>query len=192
MNEVNILSIDPSLCNTALVVFQYTTDRPEWSVVSSHVIHTAVEAKKRGIYKADDETRRIELVVRRLKTTYELYSPKLLVAEITMGQPKSKRAASALAIAKTVIVTAGAIWGIPVVYVDQADVKNSMCNKKTASKTEMKNRAAELYPEFLEEYKSTKAADGWAGTFEHVADAVGVFEAVKHSAQVQLLRGLVS
>jgi len=189
--SINIMTVDPSLCNTALVVFQVTTAYPKWTIVSTQVLRTEAEAKKRGIYKADDETRRIEFLVRGLRTLYEAYTPKLIVTEITKGEPKSKHAAATLAIAKTIIVASAALWDVPVVYVDQADVKKAMCGKKTATKTEMKNRAAELYPDLREEYESTQSKDGWLGTFEHVADAIGVFESVKHSSQVQLLRGLV-
>ena len=180
-----ILSLDASLCSTGWTV--YESDGKKWSLIDSGVISTQSEAKKKKIYKGDDMTRRLREIIEGLLHLLETHDPKAVCCEMFVGSQNAS-AASALSSAKAIVVTLCMIQRRPLLEVTPDDVKIALYGDKTASKRQMKDAACKLYPELKEQYHVSKTSnDGYTGKFEHVADSVGVFKAVRNTPTIQLL-----
>ena len=127
-------------------------------------------------------------MIKELQDLDEEYVFDLVVAELPTGGAQNANAAESMAIAKTVVACLSTLWDIPLLSVTPSDVKIAGAGKKNASKTEVSNGVAELYPQLRRVYGSARAKSGWNGKFEHVADSIAAFLAVQDDNIIKVMR----
>jgi Holliday junction resolvasome RuvABC endonuclease subunit len=156
------IAIDPSYTNTGYVVF----DTGRKSLKETGNIRTKAEAKKRGIYVADDQARRITDITDGMVALIEKYRPSVFYIETVSGGAKSSKAAVGLAIAKSFTTIIPRIFGIPVVWISAGDVKKKMTGDSNASKEAVADAVRKRFP--------TKKWSTVATVVEHQLDAAAV------------------
>ena len=113
------------------------------------------------------------------------------MAELPTSGGKSANAVASMAIAQTVCGAVAAYEDLPYEWVTPMENKKMLAGKKNASKSEMEEAALKLYPHLRADYTHQKGQYKGTikGEFEHIADAIGAFEAVKqNSSIIRLLR----
>jgi len=185
---VYILTVDGALRNTGVILWRLVKDGVDrrWDPVKWTVITTSGAAGKLD-RKSDILSENIRDIIRQLDQFLENYPPSLLGAEITPGGGKSSNAIKSLAVIQTVLVSYSWIRDIPMIGVAPEQVKLALASKRHASKVEMDQAAAALYPQIGDEYLSKTAKSGYQGSFEHVADAVGILQAIRADPAVGIL-----
>jgi Holliday junction resolvasome RuvABC endonuclease subunit len=177
-----VLSLDPSLANTGYVVYECV--KGKWIPVEHGIIKTEKSQKKFKVSAGDDMVRRWRIVVQKLKELHAKYLFSALVAELTPGGVQNASAAQSLYGAKALIISFSELMDIPGEFVTPRNVKIALCKTPGAAKAEMMI-AADKLTGIGKDYKATKTSKNpYALKFEHVADAVGAFEYVRHSSPV--------
>lgn len=178
---LKILTIDAGLAHTGVAMFGYSEGK--WQVVESRLLTTEKMANKRAVRVADDTADRIQLVFRELRDMVERHSNdgKVigLAAELPSGGGKSASAIKAMAIATAIPSCLAEAIRLPSEWVTPTEVKKAMTGSATASKDDMMSMALKKYGNAPFQHFIKK--DGTPlNKFEHVADAVGVFEAIRN------------
>ena len=177
------MCIDPGFAESGVVFIDAATnDLQHYTLVS-----TEKSSKKKNVRSADDFAERSMLMFRELTRLLCQQCPDAVFVEMPTLGAKSASAMRALSLASGIISSFIESTGLPYESVSPTDVKKALCASKTASKTDMCNAAAKLYPQLKKAYYSKRSADGWSGDFEHVADAVGVYMACKNGSIMRLL-----
>lgn len=188
--DIRVAALDVAFANTGYAILEYNRSKDQWDLAAHGIIKTKKESKKRKIYAADDMVRRIRDICTELDELRNQWEFKLVVAELPSQGGKSSNAVASMAIGSAVIASFTFFRDLSYNFVTPNDVKVAMTGDKQASKEAMENAAVKLYPELIKVYKSNKATSGWAGEFEHVADAIGAFMASKSSPMIKLLEGV--
>jgi Holliday junction resolvasome RuvABC endonuclease subunit len=175
------MAVDIGFRNTGLVFWEYDG---KWNPIYSEVIKTESESKKRNVYAANDTVRCIQESVRRLLVLTEEYSPGLLLCELPHQGGKSANAIKAMAMATAMVACTTEFIRLPAEWFTPTQIKLALTGKKVATKDECMIAAGKKYPEFVSEYVSKRSASGYKGGFDHVADAIGVFEAAVGGSQM--------
>jgi len=191
-----ILVLDPSLTNTGFVV--YECQGPEKFVVATcGVITTAPSNTKNNVFAGDDIVRRWKEIVNALKKLNEHYNFSLVAAEVTNGGVQSNSAAQSLFGSKALVTTYTEMLSVPSLFVSPRQVKEALASDPSATKETMMLLANEVADgigdtHFKDVTKSGKPGKKrFASKFEHVADAVGVFQAVRTSTIVKMMSKVV-
>jgi len=173
-----IIALDASLANTGWVV--YKVEKNKWSAIAHGIIQTSKSAAKRELFCGGDNTRRWKLIVAKLVELNDKYRFSALACEITSGGVQNASAAKSLFGAQALVIAFCDTLRIPAVYVSPRDVKIALVGNASASKLDMMEQADKVTgigQDYLQTRKGTK--NKYETKYEHVADAVGVFEAVK-------------
>lgn len=166
-----ILGIDPSLTSTGWCLM--SKHNGEWLVLKTGAIKTKRENKKRGIYVADDDTRRVRDIFRALTDLVIAHGIEVVVAEMPHGGAQSAVSAKGLAFATAIVACVVEAHSLALVAVTAQDSKKHLCGKRDASKIEMQQAIAKKYPALGTEYYSAQAKKtGFRGEFEDIADSI--------------------
>ena len=165
-----ILGVDPSLTGCGWCLMD--KENGNWRVVDGGIIKTSNETKKRRIYKADDDSRRIREIFKVLSRVVIENDIEVLVSEQPSGGGKSASAVKGMAFATAIVACLAEAHKLAMVTVTARSSKKATTGKANASKTEMQKAVAERFPEFAEDYKSTRSANGFKGDFEDIADSI--------------------
>jgi Holliday junction resolvasome RuvABC endonuclease subunit len=165
-----ILGIDPSLTGCGWSVMK--KEGRLWKVIDKGIIKTAPETKKKRIYKADDDARRIREIFDTLSEVVDKYDIPLAVSESPSGGGKSASAVKGMAFATAIVACLASAHDLALVMVTAQASKKYNCGKSTASKEEMQNAIVKLYPDLGVEFKSNKSKSGFLGDFEDIADSI--------------------
>ncbi len=182
-----ILTIDAGLAHTGVAMFGY--DGKTWKVIESCLLTTEKMANKRAVRVADDTADRIQIVFRELRDMVQRHSKDGKVmgmaAELPSGGAKSASAIKAMAIATAIPSCLAEAMHLPAEWVTPIEVKKAMTGSATASKEDM--MAMALKKHGTAPFKDFIKKDGTPlGKFEHVADATGVFEAIRNGNLVRM------
>ena len=173
---MNILCIDVGFCASGIAVVKRNMD--EHRVIYTGIIKTKKEAKRRGIYVADDQVRRIQDITNALSVLDDTYDFRAVVTELPHGGAQSANSAATMAIAKTLIVVMTSMWNIPLIHIRPNDIKKFIGGRNDTSKAAIQQHIFNLYRQDLcgDKYLSSKSANGFTGNFEHIADAIAAYE----------------
>lgn len=145
---------------------------------------------------SDDRAYRITQISTALAEIIKTNKIKGVLGEMPSSGAKSATAMRDMAVATAISVTVFTLFNLPVAWCTPADVKKAVVGKTTATKTEMMERICKLYrweiqtkQIFTKEGKLKRTDNIYmplgketpASKFEHVADALGAYEALKHS-----------
>jgi Holliday junction resolvasome RuvABC endonuclease subunit len=165
-----VLAADVSLTHTGIVVMEH--EGGGWRVLEDEVIVTVTSPKKRRTFAVDDMTRRATEMCAAIEDLHARFSPAVWVAELPHGS-RHAAAARALGIANGVVGATAYLLDLPLVIVTPDQSKEFATGKKNASKAEMMDAAAKLFPDLAAAYPAAKnSSSPYAGNFEHVADAI--------------------
>ena len=162
----SILALDVGFSNTGWTVWQ--GDLP----IKCGVLKTEKQAKKRQVRKADDNALRAAIMARGLVEIMEANNVSAVVGELPSGGAQSATAMRDMAIATAVVSAVLEIKSMPSEWTTPNDVKMALCGTKTASKKDMMAAATRLYGRSVAFPKAES-------TFEHIADSIGAYLALR-------------
>jgi len=161
-----ILCLDPGFAATGYLV----VGRNDF--LQAHgVVKTEKSNRKLKIRAAEDDARRSAELARQLADLIVRHHCRGIVTELPHGGAQSARAMAHMARCAAIVVTVAELIALPIEYYAPEEVKRALTGRKRASKEEMIVAAAQHLP-VLSELPKSKA--------EHIADAVGVWQAAKH------------
>lgn len=173
---MKILSIDPSLTNTACIIWE--DDVP----TVARLIGTK-PSKVRYLTVAEKDAERLEGIVRELTDLIDEHKPDMVLAEQSLGATQSAVATKSLGLVAGMMTTLASLkyGGAGWVFIRVHDVKRALVNKSHATKTEMVEAAAKVHPYLREIMQGERSK--WRGDAEHYADATGVYVAYQRMGQ---------
>lgn len=203
---MTILALDVGFANTGWAVFD-TAQCDEGAgfnevVIDVGCITTSRAPKKRKVRLADENALRGALIASTVRDIVEMYGCIGIIGEMPSGGAKSASAMRDMAAATVAVSAAAAILRLPTDWCSPADVKRAACGIATATKIEIMDAVADFYKW---EVKRTMASNGVCrskyivqcqtcgrtfpgGKFEHVADAIAAYWALRHSNVVNFAR----
>ena len=176
-----ILSLDQSLTNTGYIVADCG------HVLAHGIIKTEAQKKKRNIGDMNDKCRRTIDIIDAINKLVNEYRVKAMICEEYAGFSQSKSSSDALATSRTIVVAISRLLNVPLQYIPAMDAKKALTNNKNASKVEMIEAAANVYPDVFKSYRSERSKSGWEGKTEHLADAVGIYLAGRKLTNIQFI-----
>lgn len=163
---------------------------------------TTEASKKKSTRVSDDKAFRIAQLTSALAQIIKANKIQGVLGEMPSAGGQSARAISAMAIATAVSVSVFTLFKLPVEWVSPIEVKKAMTGHQNASKVEMMERACELYGWEIQKKEiytkktgKLKRVDNIyfplgkktpANKFEHIADSLGAYEALKESNIVRM------
>jgi Holliday junction resolvasome RuvABC endonuclease subunit len=171
-NSPVILAHDPSITAWGWVVIQGT------EIKAAGCIKTSSESKARRIRKGDDRVRRVSEIVQQLHQVIKDHRVTYMVSELPHGS-QSAVAAVMVGICAGVVQTMADILDIGVEWFSEGDAKQTLVKKRSATKLEIKEAVAKLYP-----------GDYWTGIGyrdEAIADSLAVYNVFRKTSPVARL-----
>lgn len=175
-----VMSIDPALTNTAIVVFE-----------DSKIKHIEVFKPSRPtdawLTVAEKTRIRQGEITQGILKHIEKYKPKAICVEQAQAGAKSAKAASAMALIAGMLNTLAVthshiIWE----FIRVAEVKRAVVGRAQATKNEMIEGVLKIYPDLYDQFKS-KRGKSWTGEAEHITDAIAVYLAFKETPVGKLI-----
>jgi len=168
--DLIVLTNDPSLTAWGWVVIGATQD-----VLDCDCIKTKPEHKKRRIRAGDDLVRRINDINRQLLAVIKKYGVNYLLAELPHGS-QNAHAATMIGVVTGIIQTMSNTLDLPIEWYSEADAKQALLGKVTATKLEIINEITELYD--MRFWPEIKYKD------EAIADAMAIYHAARSQSHV--------
>jgi Holliday junction resolvasome RuvABC endonuclease subunit len=166
---MKILTIDPSMSHTALVLFELDVKTMIASVIWSTTLNTE-KTKSKQVRASSDLIGRCRDLYEPTQHYIKIHQPDLIFAETPSGS-KSASGMKSYGVSCFLLAT---LTPSPI-EVTPIEVKKATVGNKTASKAEMIAWAFNKHPEL--EWKLDKSGKPQVTTEEHKADAVAVFYA---------------
>lgn len=191
-----ILSLDVSFRNMGWAVLH------SGAVVSCGVVKTEKQ-KKKTVRVSDDNVDRCSHLAIELEKIIRKYNVQGVIGELPGGSQSAKAAAS-LAMGTAIAACVKALLKIPAEWTTPDAVKKAVTGKKTASKPEIMDKVISIHggEKSVQEVEITKGKqagkvqnrvtysfsgqDFPAGTFEHIADAIGAYHALENDNLVKM------
>ena len=182
----NILAVDPGFSSYGCAVFNGKQE-----VIKIALLETE-KSKSKRVRVSDDDAYRVQKLATELKNLIIENDIKGVVGELPISGGQSEKAVKCMAYAASVSNAVFAVMNLPVEWVSPVEIKKVVTGLRTASKDDMMKAICKLHgwkiTERIVNSKTGKKAkvywpleEKWAGSnFEHVADALGAFEALKH------------
>lgn len=186
---VQIMALDVAYTNIGWAVIEPYTDGAR--IIAVGAIRNPSDAKKKKhILDSDMNIERIRFLYRELKDVLYSYDVKGIVAEIPGGGGKSHKATAGMARGTSVVACVVEQVGMPADWTTEADGKMALCRNRNASKTDMQAAAVRMFPEVLDLDIAGDCANGYAGWFEHAADAIAAYLAARTGTVVSMIATL--
>ena len=192
-----LLCLDPSFTHCGCSIID-----PDGNVIDAGTIVTE-KTKNKLLRVADDDVRRITQIASQLKTIIQHYEIKGILAELPPSNSQSAQAAKGLGMAVAIVTTMATAFDIPLEWATPEEVKMAMTGRENASKEAMMRAACKRYGWRITEKEIRSKKTGkrirtdytyhvlshqlGKERFEHVADSLGVLEALKQSNVVRML-----
>lgn len=186
-----LLACDPGYNNYGCsVIDQYGT------VIDVGTIQTA-KTKNKLNRVADDDIRRITYITEQLSKVIRHYDVKGVLSELPPSGGQSAIAVKGLAMAVALSTALFTSFGLPIEWATPAEVKKAIAGKENASKEDIMLAVCKKYgwkitekPVYSKTTKKVQRIDKTyhpigksigKNLFEHIADSLGAFEALKHT-----------
>jgi Holliday junction resolvasome RuvABC endonuclease subunit len=186
---MHILVLDPAMANTGYLIVKLENGKE--TLEECGVIQTKLDKRD---YIAFDNVRRFQKIYRKLKELHEEYGYKAVLAEIPTGSQSAKAATGFGGVAGVlgclvIDLSLVNIWKLP------QQVKKCLCGSGKASKGDMVRAAADIFPSSIEQFITKRGKfrihdKRVKGSYEHVADAVGVFKTCRKTNDYNMIRML--
>ena len=170
-------------------------------VINVGTIHTA-RTKQKLLRVADDDVQRITKIVTHLSHVIQKYKIQGVVAELPPSGGQSASAVKALSMAVALSVAVFTERKLPIEWATPTEVKEALTGKKTASKEEIMKAVCHKYAwpiteKIIHSKKTGKqlrkdliyhplGKSMGKNDFEHIADSLGAYEALKNSNVVKM------
>ena len=179
---MKILALDPSLRNTACVLFN------DGLLVSAHLI-TTKPGREKWQTAAEKDQQDIALWVNRLMAVIGETAPDLICAEQSIAGGQSAAAVRQLALVAGAMYTIEHLCPKPVwVYTRVHSAKYAALGKKNGSKEEIITAMVKRFPELDNYVKGRKKTNnGFSGVAEHFADACANYLACLELPSVKMM-----
>lgn len=141
MSVINILGIDPAICNTGLAIGRYNLDTGELDIKRVSLVQTENAAGK-TVRKASDDYRRARAMLFGICRFIKEHGATFAVAEVPTGTQSARGAMSNG-------ICCGVLAGVPLplIEVSPTEVKLASAGKKTATKDEIIAWAVKRWPD---------------------------------------------
>lgn len=175
-----ILCIDVGLANIGAVVIDPTQlhESPR-RIIEFAYFHTEKSDKKVRWRHSDDKARRVQEASRFYADIVRKHGIRRFAAELPIGGAPNSQAATDLAYASACLLATMETLDVVGEFYAPREVKQALAGRANATKHQMMNAAAGLYPELLELFPTMEKR-------EHVSDAVGVYLAARHGTLFRL------
>ena len=160
------------------------------------------KSKKKTTRMADDYSYRSGQLARSLKDIIAEYNIKGIVGELPSGGAQSAKAMAQMAMATAIVSSVASILNLPVEWCTPNDFKLAVYGQRSATKKQMMDTVIEKIggERWSKKVKSKKSPKGYnlqftyivngykwgAGMFEHIADAIGAYWALRDGNLVKL------
>lgn len=177
-----IMAIDPGFASTGVALMELS-GKGEWECADAVLIRTEPPKNKSKILKGDADFARCLELARGLRALADRHEPFGVVLELPPGGAKSASAVRAMALVTG--ICAGVLDALDLTYevYQPGDVKKAATGGRTDSKAEIMAWALAKYPAAAAKFQDRKGK--LLNAFEHVADALAVFEAAKDGNMVK-------
>jgi crossover junction endodeoxyribonuclease RuvC len=172
-----LLSLDIGFSATGWSLFQ------GGNLIFCGVIKTE-KTRKKNVRVADDNAYRCMQIANDLKEIITSYQVNAVIGELPHGGSENARAASHMGMAVGVIVGVAGAFSLPCEWCTPYDVKKALCGSLKASKQEVMDAVARKYG-WMKTKKNKRVTYSIGDlsfpkiTFEHVADSIGAYEALR-------------
>jgi Holliday junction resolvasome RuvABC endonuclease subunit len=192
-----ILCIDPGFRNFGCSVLDGTG-----TVINVGCLHTT-PTKNKLLRAADDDVQRVTHITAGLSNAIHRYNIQGVLGELPPSGGQSAKGVKGLAMAMALSVALFTELNMPSEWATPTEVKKALVGRANASKEDMMKAACErhnwdiTYKEvFAKKTKKLIRRDAiyhplgrpmGKKQFEHIADSLGVFEALKHTPVARML-----
>lgn len=192
-----ILCLDPGFSN-----FGCSVINQHGRVVDLGTIQTQ-KTKNKLLRVADDDVQRITHIASKLTELVNKYNIQGVLAELPPSNSQSAAGAKGLGMAVALTTTLFTALNIPVEWATPTEVKRAMTGKENASKTEMMMTACKKHGWTTSQKRVLSKKTGkllrtdmvyypigkemGKNQFEHIADSLGAYEALKYSNTARML-----
>lgn len=177
-------SFDVGFANMGWVIFD--KKKP----ITCGVIETE-KATKKSTRVADDHSHRSIVLAKGIDDLIYEYKLEGIIGELPSGGAQNARAMGFMMSAISIISSVGTLCELPMEWCTPTDVKKATTGKRNASKEEMMSTISERFGFRVKE--KGKRVDYITpfgifnkGTFEHIADAFGVYLALQNDNLVKM------
>lgn len=211
---MTLLTLDVGFEHTGWAVIERHKDEDRF--VDVGVITTKKSDKKQKVRMADENAMRGAQIATGLDLIIKVYGCRAMIGELPSGGAKSALAMRSMAAATTAVSAAAAILGIPSEWCSPNDVKLATVGKKSATKAEIMDAVACRYRWQVDTkthhsiigkgkrkgqtvevvtkkfhipcagVNDHKVKEIPGGMFEHIADAIGAYWAMRDSNLVRM------
>ena len=168
----SILALDVGFTSMGVVVLR------GGRIIHMEVIKTQ-KSKSKQARVADDSAARCAVLAGRLVEIIGEFKVGAVVGELPSAGAQSAAALRSMGLATGVGAAVAEIFRLPVEWCTPMEGKLALTGKRNASKEQMMEAARRKFSDTA--FPSAKS------TFEHIADALGAYEALKHTPVVRLL-----
>ena len=183
LSLLKVLGFDPSLNNWGIASGTYDTVTKTLSIDTLGVINPVFTDNKQVRQNSKDLERARQLAAGAIEAAVGFTC---IFVEVPVGS-QSARAMASYGICVGVLGALRA-QGIPFFEVSPTEVKMATIGKKTASKTDIINRAVALHPQANWPRMMRKGVHSISvAKAEHMADAIGAIEAGIHTEQFKIM-----
>ena len=128
-----LIGLDPSLTHFGMVAIRLE----DWWPVAMQTVKTEKSSRKLGLRVADDDTRRLEILLHALREFLVTHPPALICCETPLGGALDANALKALSYAKCMVVAAKVLLDVPTVWLLPGEVKENVAGQLTSSKADV-------------------------------------------------------
>lgn len=142
MRKGTILCNDPSITGWGYAILDWNSN-----ILTTGVIKTHPESKKRKLRQQEDRIRRIQEINLKLLSLIKEYDVVYIISELPHG---SQNAAAAVTIGMCAdkVQTIGDCLGLPVEWFSENDIKKTVVGRSAVSKENMARAISKKYPDW--------------------------------------------
>lgn len=190
MGEVCVLGVDPGFASFGLCVVQLLPDSER--ILHVDVIRTQKSNKKQNVKAADDNFRRGKAISALLHSVVDERKPLAIAAE-SASWPRNASASAKLAMSWGILIDICQVYSLPMVQATPQELKKAVCDKKTATKEEIRHALEERYPGQFNPFKTEfppRNPPKPHGQWEHGFDAAGAVVACLDTDVIRMARSM--
>jgi len=168
-----LLSLDVGFKNLGYVVLEKGTVIACGTIISE-------KSQKKTTRTSDDYYARSCKIAGDLKGVIEEYDIKGILGELPTGGAQSMKAAVMMCMATSIVASVATLLKIPCEWTTPNEVKLAVCGYRSATKDEIMETIKGKFPESAHLFPKAKTY------FEHIADAIGAYMALKEGNLVRM------
>lgn len=177
---ITIIGLDPGFASVGYAALHVRADGTAY-VGPFGVFETKKSDAKRNVSATDDNLRRAREIAAWLRETHDATPNVIAFAAESMSFPRSSSVAAKVAMCWGVIAAEAERTGRAILQASPQGVKRALCGAASASKDDVQERVAALYPEVAERRGRIKRS-----AWEHPHDALAVAHVMRGDSLVRM------